>query len=93
MKQSKNNYYAVARGFKTGVFSDWHGPNGAQAQTKGFKPNPIFRKFPSREEAEAFLTENDPTLQAELSAKHEKAIQERSDYIRFGDNPREVARP
>jgi hypothetical protein len=89
MKQNKQTYYAVARGYKTGVFTDWHGPNGAQAQTKGFRPNPIFRKFNSREEAEVFLIQHDHTVQDTLKAEHEKAIQERSEYIRFGDHPQE----
>jgi hypothetical protein len=55
MKQTKQVFYAVARGYKTGIFTAWHGPDGCQAQTKGYRPNPIFRKIFTLQEAEEFL--------------------------------------
>ena len=56
-------FYAVARGKKTGIFSSWA---ECQAQTNGFK-NPKFKKFPTHEEAQAFLDENSDKIQTSES--------------------------
>ena len=47
-------YYAVRRGKKKGIFTQWFGPNGAQTQVAGF-PGAEFKGFPTRVEAEKFL--------------------------------------
>ncbi|KAK4653994.1 hypothetical protein QC762_400220 [Podospora pseudocomata] len=44
-------FYAVARGHKPGVYTDW---DSAQMQTTGFT-RPVFRKFDTRAEAEDYL--------------------------------------
>ena len=49
----KNNFYAVKKGRKTGIFTTW---KECQAQVAGFS-GPVFRGFVTREEAEAFLAE------------------------------------
>lgn len=46
-----SNFYAVLKGRVPGVYTDW---NECKKQTEGFS-GPVFRKFPSREEAEKFL--------------------------------------
>lgn len=47
-------FYAVRRGHKTGIFTEWFGPGGAQIQIKGF-PGAVYRGFPTHLEAKAFL--------------------------------------
>lgn len=47
-------FYAVRRGHKTGIFTEWFGPGGAQLQIKGF-PGAVYRGFPTHLEAKAFL--------------------------------------
>lgn len=48
-------YYAVKKGHKTGIFDNW--PD-AQAATAGFS-GPEYKKFRTKEEAEAFLDNRD----------------------------------
>ena len=48
-------YYAVRNGHRTGIFDNW--PE-AQAATVGFSC-PEFKKFKSKEEAEAYLENRD----------------------------------
>jgi viroplasmin and RNaseH domain-containing protein len=55
---TKATYYAVARGFKPGIYTSWRGKGGAQEQTSGFKPDPTFRKFSTRKAAENFIQEH-----------------------------------
>jgi ribonuclease HI len=50
----KKKYYAVRRGKKTGIYTEWFGPNGAQAHVAGF-PGAEYKGFPTRAEAEKFL--------------------------------------
>ena len=47
-------YYAVRKGHKTGLFSQWFGKDGAQIQVKGF-PGAEFKGFTTRREAEHYL--------------------------------------
>ena len=47
-------YYAVRRGRKTGIFDEWFGPDGAQAQVRGFK-GAVYKGFATRIEAEQFV--------------------------------------
>lgn len=44
-------FYAVKKGYKTGIYNDY---NSVRKQITGFK-NPIFKKFSTIEEAEAFM--------------------------------------
>ena len=57
MSLAGKKFYAVRRGRRTGIFTEWFGSEGAQAQVKGF-PGAQYRGFPSRAEAQAFLEEN-----------------------------------
>ncbi|MFN8497266.1 MAG: ribonuclease HI [Anaerolineae bacterium] len=50
----KNSYYAVLKGHVPGIYSQWSGPGGAEAQVKGY-PGAKFHGFPTRVEAEAWL--------------------------------------
>ncbi|MEE4609165.1 MAG: ribonuclease HI [Desulfobacteraceae bacterium] len=53
MTRSKK-YYAVARGRRPGIYTQWFGTDGAQAQVLGFQ-NARYKGFASRDEAERFL--------------------------------------
>ncbi|KAJ5090350.1 Ribosomal protein L9/RNase H1 N-terminal [Penicillium argentinense] len=50
---SETRFYGIQRGRKPGVYTDWA---AAQEQIRGFT-RPRYRKFPTREEAEAFVKE------------------------------------
>jgi ribonuclease HI len=51
---AKKKFYAVRRGHRTGIFTAWFGPDGAQVQVQGFA-GAEYRGFASRREAEAFM--------------------------------------
>jgi ribonuclease HI len=53
MTRSKK-FYAVARGRRPGIYTQWFGPDGAQAQVTGFQ-NARYKGFATRSEAETFL--------------------------------------
>jgi ribonuclease HI len=48
------NYYSVAIGRKPGIYDQWAGPNGAEAQVKGF-PKALYKGFGSLEDASEWL--------------------------------------
>lgn len=50
---TKKKFYAVKKGYQTGIFLTWA---ECQKQTQGFK-GALFKSFPTREEAEAYLNE------------------------------------
>lgn len=52
--EKKKKYYSVARGRKTGIFAAWYGPDGAEAQIKGFA-GARYKGFPTEEEAREWL--------------------------------------
>lgn len=57
---AKANYYAVARGRQPGIYREWNGAEGAEAQVKGY-PGARYQGFRSRAEAEAWLrSQEDP---------------------------------
>ena len=62
---AKKKYYAVRRGHKTGIYTEWFGPEGAQVQILGF-PGAQYRGFPTVEEAKAFLQESPLPSQTSL---------------------------
>lgn len=47
----KRKYYAVVAGRQPGIYDEWGGAGGAEAQVNAF-PNAIYKSFPSRAEAE-----------------------------------------
>jgi ribonuclease HI len=51
---AKKKYYAVARGHKTGIYDQWYGKNGAEAQTNGYS-GALFKKFSLKEDAISWL--------------------------------------
>ena len=55
MKKNKtSNYYAVACGFKTGIFTSWYGINGAEYAVNGFT-GALYKGFKTKKEAERWL--------------------------------------
>ena len=54
---AKKNYYAVARGYKPGIYRMWHGFNGAKAQVIGFY-GARFKGFVTRTEAEEWYAKH-----------------------------------
>lgn len=57
--KKKKKFYAVACGRKSGVFSEWSGNDGAQAQVSGY-PGAKYKSFPSEEEAKQWLSNGAP---------------------------------
>ncbi len=55
----KKKYYAVAAGRRTGIYTQWFGPAGAQMQVMGVA-GAVYKGFTTRGEAEAFMA-NPPT--------------------------------
>ncbi|KJH46535.1 SNF7 family protein [Dictyocaulus viviparus] len=51
-----SKFYAVAHGFQRGIYEDW---NDAKRQIDDF-PQPVYKKFSSREQAEEYLTARQP---------------------------------
>jgi ribonuclease HI len=51
---AKKKYYAVAVGRQPGIYTQWFGDTGAQAQITGFK-GARYKGFPTVEDAQAFL--------------------------------------
>jgi len=54
MAKAKNNFYAVARGKKPGIYTKWFGPEGAEIQVRGFE-GARFKGFLTLTEAEEWL--------------------------------------
>jgi ribonuclease HI len=54
--KKKKKFYAIAKGRNTGIFSEWFGPAGAEAQIKGFT-GARYKGFPTIEEARQWLKE------------------------------------
>lgn len=52
---SKRKFYAIVEGRNPGIYDEWFGPDGAEAQIKGFT-NAVYKSFQSRTEAEAWFT-------------------------------------
>lgn len=51
---SKKKYYAVRKGRKPGIYTDWFGPEGAEAQVKGFN-GAQFKGFSTLADAKNWL--------------------------------------
>ena len=69
----KNKFYAVVKGHRPGIYDEWFGAHGAEAQVKGFA-GARYKGFPSRREAEAWYNE--------LSAETGTARQSRPAVVR-----------
>lgn len=78
----KMAFYAVAKGRTPGVYNTW---DQAKKQVDGFK-YPKFRKFDSREEAEAFVNSAKPTnIVQQLSAQVDAPSESRTGLVVFTD--------
>lgn len=57
MSKNKKKFYAVARGQKPGIYTEWFGANGAEVQVREF-PGARYKKFSTLAEAQEFLKES-----------------------------------
>lgn len=57
---AKKNYYAVVKGKKPGIYASWFGPDGAEAQVKGFV-GARYKGFATLDEAEAWFESHSGT--------------------------------
>lgn len=67
----KRKFYAVVAGYKAGIYDEWFGVEGAEAQSKGF-PNAVYKSFATLADAETWYTKiaGSPPLQLpELSLR------------------------
>lgn len=67
MVKKKNKFYAVACGRETGIYREWFGENGAEAQVKEF-PGARYMKFSNLTDAQAWLDELPEPQQTERPA-------------------------
>jgi len=51
---AKSKFYAVVQGRKPGIYQEWFGAHGAEAQVKSFA-GAVYKSFPARSEAEAWF--------------------------------------
>ena len=72
MVTKKKNYYAVARGRKRGIYSNWEGDDGAKAQVFSF-PGALYKGHYTLYEAEEWLQEHLGTGNSSVSQKSSKA--------------------
>jgi ribonuclease HI len=70
---AKKKFYAVRKGHKTGIYTEWFGPGGAQIQIKGF-PGAVYRGFANHSEAISFLQEAPSLSQAPLFEKEPHVV-------------------
>lgn len=71
MVEKKKKFYAVAKGRKPGIYTDWFGPGGAWEQVKDFA-GAVYKGFFTRSEAEAFR-ENPPVRKWQKALSSKKA--------------------
>ncbi|MEW6441655.1 MAG: ribonuclease HI [bacterium] len=62
----KKKFYAVARGRKPGIYTEWFGPTGAEAQVRGF-PGARYKGFATRAEARSWLKSPAPAARPETA--------------------------
>jgi len=65
-KKKKKKYYGVVKGRRPGIYTEWYGPDGAEAQITEF-PGAAYRGFQSLEEAEKWFRSADEGQSAETS--------------------------
>ena len=63
----KKKFYAVVKGKRPGIYSEWAGDNGAEIQVKGFS-GAIFKGFTTYKEAAAFMVKGVPAKAATFRA-------------------------
>jgi ribonuclease HI len=91
----KNKFYAVVKGHRPGIYDEWFGARGAEANVRGFA-GARYKGFTSLEEAEAWFTElsaetgtarqSRPPVSREASSRRSKpAIKEPPDQSMAAD--------
>jgi ribonuclease HI len=63
----KNKFYAVVKGHRPGIYNEWFGAHGAEANVRGFA-GARYKGFTSHQEAEAWFKE----LSAEMRTTHRR---------------------
>ncbi len=58
---AKKNYYAVAKGHKTGIYLHWYGEDGAEVQVKGYT-GAVYKGFATKQEAKKWLEQQSQRL-------------------------------
>ncbi|MBN1548361.1 MAG: ribonuclease HI [Syntrophaceae bacterium] len=61
MARKPEKFYAVARGYKPGIYNTWFGPAGAEIQIRGFS-GARYKSFPTLAEAKQWLEDFATTL-------------------------------
>jgi ribonuclease HI len=67
---SKKNFFAVRKGRKPGIYTDWYGENGAEAQVRGFM-GAEYKGFSTRGEAHKWLAAGKSSQTASNKSKTE----------------------
>jgi len=66
---AKNKAYAIYKGHKPGIYDEWFGARGGEAQIRGF-PGAVYKGFTSRGEAKAWLDE----MSSKTAGKHQQEL-------------------
>lgn len=86
--KKKKKFYAVAVGKKTGIYTAWYGPNGAEIQVKGFS-EALFQGFATKKEAEDYLKKNAGKIPKKRKQKTEYKTQSKS-IIKASSKPTKI---
>lgn len=60
---AKKNYYAVARGYKPGIYRTWYGEEGAEVQVNGYQ-GALYKGFVTLQEAQQWLEQQSQEIQS-----------------------------
>jgi len=95
---AKIKFYAVVQGRKPGIYTEWFGAHGAEAQIKGFA-GAVYKSFTARNDAEAWINnlgvevpaeqQSMPFIPTEKKNPHEKTLgQLKQNIIKEAPGPR-----
>lgn len=76
---SKKKFYAILKGRKPGLYTQWDGPNGAKAQVDGFAGS-VYRGFETPVEADYFLSTGGKIMPAAVVGDGGEAAAAGPDY-------------
>ena len=65
----KKKYYAIVHGYEPGIYQEWNGENGAQAQVKGY-PGALYRSFATYKDAAAWFEQQSGGVKPRLFGDH-----------------------
>jgi ribonuclease HI len=79
---SKRKFYAVVEGRRPGIYDEWFGPEGAEAQIKGFA-NAVYKGFVSLADAEGWFTNiaGTPPTYMRLTGPATQQTESQADYV------------